>query len=64
VLVHEPDAVVAGGAPDPGVGRDGDAQVPGDLEGRLLGEGRVAGDVEGELEAEHVVAGGTSRRWW
>ena len=57
VLVHQPDAVVVGRAPHAGVGGDGEAEVAGELEGRLLGEGRVAGDVEGELEAEHVAVG-------
>ena len=57
VLVHQPDAVVVGGAPHPGVGGDGQAELAGHLEGRLLREGRVAGDVEGDLEAEHLVRG-------
>ena len=56
VLVHEPDAVVVGRAPDAGVGGDRDAELAGHLERGLLGEGRVAGDVEGHLEAEHVAA--------
>ncbi|CAG7643969.1 hypothetical protein SBRY_30942 [Actinacidiphila bryophytorum] len=57
VLVHQPDAVVAGRAPHARVRGDGQAQFAGGLEGGLLREGRVAGDVEGELEAEHVAAG-------
>jgi hypothetical protein len=57
VLVHEPDAVVVGGAPDARVRGDRDAEVARDLERRLLGEGRVPGDVEGHLHAHAVVAG-------
>ncbi len=56
VVVHEPDAVVAGGAPDTRVGGDRDAQLAGHLERGLLRERRVAGDVEGQLEAEQAVA--------
>ena len=57
VLVHQPDAVVVGGAPHPGVGGDGQAQLAGHLERRLLRERRVACDVEGDLEPEHVIGG-------
>ena len=42
--------------PHPGVRADRDAELAGDLEGGLLGEGRVAGDIEGQLEAEQVIA--------
>ncbi len=57
VLVHEPDALVGGYLPDPGVRRHRHVQVPGHLEGRLLREVRAGGrHVEGHLEAEHVGA--------
>ena len=56
VLVHQPDAVVVGRAPDAGVRGHRDAEVAGHLERRLLREGRVAGDVERHLHAHHVVA--------
>ena len=57
VVVHQPDAVVVGRTPHPGVRGDRDAELAGHLEGAPLRELRVAGDVEGHLEAEHVVAG-------
>jgi hypothetical protein len=56
-LVGEPDPVVVGGAPDAGVGGDGDSELAGRLVRGLLGERRVAGDVERDLEAEQVVGG-------
>src|SRR5262249_6559544 len=57
VLVHEPDAVVGGDLPYPGVGGDRHAQFTRHLEGCLLREVRAGRrDVEGHLEAEHVVA--------
>ena len=57
LLVHQPDAVVVGRAPDAGVRGHRDAEVAGHLERRLLRERRVAGDVEGHLHAHQVVAG-------
>ena len=54
VVVHEPDAGVVRGAPDAGVRGDRQAELPGDLEGRPLGERRVARDVERQLQAEQV----------
>ena len=59
MLVHEPDAVVSGDLPDPGVGGDRYVKVTRHLEGRLLREVRAGWrDVEGHLEAEHVIAAG------
>ncbi len=60
VVVHQPDAVVAGRAPHTGVRGHRHTELAGHLEGRLLREGGVAGHVEGELEAEHVVPGDTA----
>ncbi|MFI1153938.1 hypothetical protein [Streptomyces sp. NPDC020817] len=50
-------APVPVGAPDPGVGGHGDAQVAGGFEGRLLGEGGVATEVDGQWQVQHAVAG-------
>ena len=56
-LVRQPDAVVVGRAPHPGVRGDRHAELAGHLVGGLLRERRVAGDVEGHLEGEQVVGG-------
>ena len=56
VVVHQPDAGVAGGPPHAGVRGHRRAELAGHLEGRALRELGIPGDVEGHLEAEHVVA--------
>jgi hypothetical protein len=56
VFVHEPDPIGAGGAPNPGTGRDGHSQLASHLEGGPLGEARVTVDIESQLEAQHVLA--------
>ena len=56
VLVHEPDAIVVGGAPDARVRRHRHGQLAGNLERGSLREGGIPGHVEGQLEAEHVAA--------
>ena len=53
--MRQPDAVVVGRAPHPGVGGDRHAQLARHLVGRLLGERRVTRDVKGHLEAQPVV---------
>ena len=47
VLVHQPDAVVVGRAPDTGVGGHGKPELTSGLEGCLLREAGVTGHVEG-----------------
>src|SRR3954453_2357885 len=54
VLVHQPDTVVVGCAPDARVSGDRQPEIAGHLERRLLREAGVAGYVEGELESEKV----------